>query len=169
MKTIYKLARTELLTVFYSPIAWLVLVAFTFQVVTIFTLLLQNLALTQSLGFGLYDVTYNVFSSFEGGVFSNVQGYLYLYIPLLTMGLMSKDLGSGSIKLLYSSPITNTQIILGKYLSMMIFGLLLMAILVIFILFGAFVIKDFEYPAILSGLLGLYLLLCAYAAIGLFM
>jgi hypothetical protein len=85
------------------------------------------------------------------------------------MGLMSRELGSGSIKLLYSSPITNTQIILGKYLSMMIYGLILIGILMIFALFASFTVKEFDFPAVLSGMLGIYLLLCAYAAIGLFM
>ena len=42
------------------------------------------------------------------------------------MGLMSREFGSGSIKLLYSSPITNTQIVLGKFLAMMVYGLCMM-------------------------------------------
>ena len=67
----------------------------------------------QALGYGASNVTFSVFVLNWGGLFPSVQGYLYLYIPLLTMGLMSRELGSGSIKLLYSSPVTNTQIILG--------------------------------------------------------
>ena len=70
----------------------------------------------------------NVFAGWRG-MFTAMQQYLYLYIPLLTMGLMSRELNSGSIKLLYSSPVTNTQIILGKYLSMMIYNLVLPSIL----------------------------------------
>ena len=31
MKTIYNIARTELQTLFFSPIAWLILIIFTFQ------------------------------------------------------------------------------------------------------------------------------------------
>ena len=94
---------------------------------------------------------------------------MFLYIPLLTMGLMSREFGSGSIRLLYSSPVTNVQIILGKFLSMMIYGLVLVGIMLIFTLFGAFTIKDFDLPLVLTGLLGVYLLICAYAAVGLFM
>lgn len=37
MKTIYKMARTELQTLFYSPIAWLILVVFTFQASLVFS------------------------------------------------------------------------------------------------------------------------------------
>ena len=85
------------------------------------------------------------------------------------MGLMSRELSSGSIKLLYSSPVTNKQIVLGKYLAMMLYGLLLMAILSIFVIYSAFAIKSFDFICVLAGLLGLYLLTCAYSAIGLFM
>ena len=115
---------------------------------------------SQELGYGLYNVTMGVFAGWRG-MFIAMQQYLYLYIPLLTMGLMSRELSSGSIKLLYSSPVTNTQIILGKYLSMMIYNLVLMCILAVYLVFAAITIKSADVPLILSGMLGLYLLVCA--------
>ena len=60
-------------------------------------------------------------------------------------------------------------ILWGKYLSVMLYGLLMMAVLVVLLLCGLFVVKDFDWPMVLTGILGLYLLLCAYAAIGIFM
>ena len=168
MKTIYKMARTELQTLFYSPIAWLILVVFTFQASLVFSNGLAGCVRNQELGYGLYNVTMNVFAGWRG-IFTAMQQYLYLYIPLLTMGLMSRELSSGSIKLLYSSPVTNTQIILGKYLSMMIYNLVLMCVFAVYLIFAAITIKSADIPLILSGMLGLYLLVCAYAAIGLFM
>ncbi|WP_059026328.1 Gldg family protein [Gabonibacter massiliensis] len=169
MKMIYKIARTELQTLFYSPIAWLILVLFAFQAAMLFAANMSNFVEYQTAGFGIGFVTFSVFANPWGGVLPEMQGYLYLYIPLLTMGLMSRELGSGSITLLYSSPVTNLQIILGKYLSMMIYGLVLIGVLFLFAVFGAFTIKDFDFPAIGAALLGLYLLICAYAAVGLFM
>lgn len=169
MRTIYKIARTELQTLFYSPVAWLILVIFTFQGSMAFGEYLVQMAQAKDMGYDFPSLTPVLFANSRYTVFAAMQGYLYLYIPLLTMGLMSRELGSGSIKLLYSSPVTNTQIILGKFLSMMIYGLALIGVLVLMVIFSAFVIKDFDMPAVLSGLLGLYLLICAYAAIGLFM
>lgn len=168
MKTIYKIALTELRTLFYSPVAWFILIIFTFQVSLSFSDSFGNLVRIKMMGYGSWDVTYRTFAGMSG-LFSTVQGYLYLYLPLLTMGLMSRELGSGSINLLYSSPVTNMQIILGKFFSMMIYGFILILILAIFAVFVAFSINDVDTPLILSGLLGLYLLICAYAAIGLFM
>jgi len=47
------------------------------------------------------------------------------------MGVISKELSSGSIKLLYSSPISNTHIVLGKFLAMVVYAFLLTLILFI--------------------------------------
>ena len=169
MKTAFNIARVELQVLFYSPIAWFILIMFTFQVGMFFCSTFGGLVTSQAIGNPLPGgLSYQVFSS-RAGIFGIMLGYLYLYIPLITMGLMSRELGSGSIKLLYSSPISNTQIILGKFISMMIYGLVLVGILFCYVLFAAFTVKSFDFPLILTGLLGIYLLICAYAAVGLFM
>jgi ABC-2 type transport system permease protein len=168
LKTIYKMARAELQTLFYSPIAWLILIIFTFQANLVFTGVFGEWVRYQDMGYSLGDLTLRTFARFQG-MFTAMQNYLYMYVPLLTMGLISREFSSGSIKLLYSSPLTNTQIILGKYLSMMIYGLVMIASLMISVLFSIATIEHVDIPSLFSGLLGLYLLICAYAAIGLFM
>lgn len=168
MKTIYKIAKTELQVLFYSPVAWLILVIFTFQIGMTFADSFGGLVRLQHINIALRSITINTYAGWAG-IFTNVLAYVYLYIPLLTMGIMSRELSSGSIKLLYSSPITNTQIILGKYLALMIFGLVLIGVLMIFGGFGMITINSVDAPFILTCLLGIYLLICAYAAIGLFM
>ncbi len=169
---IYKIARTELQTLFYSPIAWLILVVFAVQAAMSFTNSFEYIVTRQELNTVPANISMIVFANpFNPyrGLFVNIQQYLYLYIPLLTMGLMSRELSSGSIKLLYSSPVTNSQIILGKYLSMVFYALILSAIMAVFVIYSAFTIDRFDIVAISSGMLGLFLLICAYSAIGLFM
>lgn len=168
MKIILKIAKAELQMIFYSPIAWLILILFTFTASTDLVGLLKGLVQTVAMGYPLTGLTLKLYSGWDG-IFTGVQGNLYLFLPLLTMNLMSRELNSGSIKLLYSSPITNTQIILGKYLAMVVYALILMLVLVMYATWGAFKIESFNYELILSGLLGLFLLTCAYASIGLFM
>ncbi|MDR0765869.1 MAG: ABC transporter permease subunit, partial [Odoribacteraceae bacterium] len=165
MKKTFRIALVELQSFFYSPVAWLILIVFTFQAATVFTDLVGGIARNQELKQSLSNLSLSICR----GMFSKIQDYLYLYIPLLTMGLMSRERSSGSIKLLYSSPVTNAQIILGKYLSMLLYGLVMIAVLFVFVTWSSCIVKDFDWPVALSGLLGLYLLLCAYAAIGLFM
>lgn len=168
MKKIFKIALTELRTLFCSPVAWLILIVFTFQAAMAYMDMVFGFSRAQEMNGVVEDLTMNFFGG-KNGLFSKMLDNLYLYIPLLTMGLMSRELSSGSIKLLYSSPVTNVQIILGKYLSMMIYGLILIAILSVFCIHASFIIKDFDTPVALAGLLGIYLLVCTYASIGLFM
>ncbi|MDQ0106758.1 ABC-2 type transport system permease protein [Chitinophaga terrae (ex Kim and Jung 2007)] len=168
MRRIYKIAKAELFTLFYSPIAWMILVVFTFQTGMVFTGLLQQVLRSQETGFGNAFITANIYTG-QLGLLTAVQNYLYLYMPLLTMGLMSRELSSGSIKLLYSSPVTSSQIIRGKFLAMMIYSFLLLSVILVYVVISMFYVEHFDLPSVLSGLLGIYLLMCAYAAIGLFM
>ena len=150
---------------FYSPIAWLVLIVFALQSGVMFMGVINSIIISLGLGYNTSDLTFQVYV----GNFYRVQNNLYLYIPLLTMGLLSQEFSSGSIKLLYSSPVSNKQIVFGKFLSMMVFGLAMAFILLIVALFGFFAIKDFDFPLVLTGILGVYLVICTYSAIGLFM
>ena len=168
MKIIFKIAKAELQVMFFSPIAWLILILFTFTTSSDLVSVLKQMVQNVAMGYPLNNLTERFFSGWEG-IFTSVQGSLYLYMPLLTMNLMSREFSSGSIKLLYTSPVTNAQIILGKYLSVVIYILVLMAVLVVYTIWGAAKIDHFNYELILSGLLGIFLLTCAYAVIGLFM
>lgn len=169
MKAIKRIALTELQTMFYSPIAWFILVIFTFQACMAFVNAFDGYVVAQELGRRVYNVTLGAFASPYGGIFTGMQSYLYLYIPLLTMGVMSRELSSGSIKLLYSSPVTNLQIVVGKYIAIMTYALVMVDVLALFVIYGACFVHKFDLPAVLIGLLGLYLLIGAYGAIGLFM
>ena len=169
MKTIFRIAQTELRLFFYSPIAWLILIIFAFQAgmafCDTFSYQLQN----KALGRGQIPFQTVILLLGDSGSFFKVLNNLYLYIPLLTMALMSREYSIGSIKLLYSSPVSSIQIIFGKFLSMMIYSLILVGILFLFVGFTAWNVPSFDMSLALSGLLGIYLVICSYAAIGLFM
>lgn len=169
MRAIYKIAKSELGTLFYSPIAWLILVIFVFQIFSCFANLLEYSVNMKTLDQVQGYQSYMLFVIGGFAPYMTIQSTLYLYIQLLTMGLMSREYSSGSIKLLFSSPISSLQIILGKYLSMLIYGLIMMGSVLVLVIVGYFSIKDFDLSLVLSGWLGLYLLMATYAAIGLFM
>jgi ABC-2 type transport system permease protein len=168
MRKIVRIARFELSALFYSPVAWIVLIIFTIQSGLGFTRWLQIYSRAQRMGSQLDTMTAHIFSgrySFYGGV----KDTLYLYIPLLTMGLMSREISSGSIKLLLSSPVRVRDIVLGKYLAMMAYCLILILILVLFALAAGYSMHAMDYGLVICGMGGLYLLICSYSAIGLYM
>jgi len=172
MKLILKIAKAELRNLFYSPIAWFLTIAFMVECALTYTGLLNNYAITQETGgVGLtymFYITSRLFTS-SFGLFPGIMQNLYLYIPLLTMGLISREINGGTISLLYSSPVKIREIVFGKYLAMMVYSLILLLVIGIFMMAGVFDIKSADYGMLLAAGLGFYLLLCAYSAIGLFM
>ena len=172
MKTILKIARTELALLFYSPIAWFLLIAFLFQSGLMYTSMLEGTLTSQDLGgAGLKYLEFLTARTFapQYGIWPRLVRSLYLYLPLLTMGLMSREINAGTIKLLYSSPIKVREIIFGKFLSMMVYNLALVLVLAFIAVLGIFNIQHADAGMLFTSLLGVYLLLCTYAAIGLFM
>ena len=176
MNMIFKIARTELRNLFYSPVAWFLTIAFMVQCGIYYTyplyplakwqeVLMENTPKFKDLGLAL---TTSLFLA-PDGIFMNVLQNLFLFVPLLTMGLISREVNNGTIKLLYSSPLKIREIVLGKYLAIMIYNLLLVGIVGIFMVTGLFNIQHADYGLLLSAALGFYLLVCAYTAIGLFM
>jgi len=166
-----KIAKAELRSLFYSPIAWFLTLIFIFQSAFSYTSTLEEILTRQQLGGNYLEMvgflTNNVFGLL--GVFGDMVKKVFLYLPLITMGLISRETGSGTIKLLYSSPITVKQIVLGKFMAMFAYSLLLVLILSMYAANSLWVIKSVGIAALLSGLLGIFLLLCTYSAIGLFM
>jgi len=173
MKTTFKIAKTELAQLFYSPIAWFLLVAFLFQCGLAYTNTLDNFLTEQDI-MGNAALKYMKFLT-SGifappyGIWPDLANKLYLYLPLLTMGLMSREINGGTIKLLYSSPIKVREIIIGKFLAMMVYNLILVGILFLIVVCALYNIHAADAGMLFAGLFGMYLLLCTYAAIGLFM
>ncbi len=166
-----KIAKAELRSLFYSPIAWFLTVIFIFQSALSFTSLLEDTLTKQQLGgYYLDRLGYLTNGTFGiNGLFGDIAKKAYLYLPLLTMGLISRETSSGTIKLLYSSPITVKQIVTGKFMAMMAYTLLLVLVLSIFVITGSIIIQSADIHSMVCGLLGIFLILCTYSAIGLFM
>lgn len=168
MKKALQIARTELNILFYSPIAWVLLVIFMIQGGLAYVGLLASKEAAQQLGTTLESLTQDLYGG-NHGFFTAMREYLYLYVPLLTMGLLSREMSTGSIKLLQSSPITSGQIVLGKYLATLVYCLMLVGILSIYVGIGGFAVENQDWGFVLSALFGIFLLLAAYSAIGLFL
>jgi ABC-2 type transport system permease protein len=169
MKIIFKLALLELKTLFYSPVAWLVLIVFTIQTGLDYTDIMENL-IRASTGPGNKEpgITSQIFGGSQG-LLVMVQNRLYLYIPILTMGLMSREISSGSIKLLLSSPITIGQIIWSKFLGILCYFFLLILVLGIVMAVTAMSVPHADITLMFSGLVGIFLMTVVYASLGLFM
>lgn len=166
MRTTLKIAKTELQLLFYSPIAWILLAVFLFQSYLSFTSFIGNVVMNQGLDGTMPMLTRSLYST---AFASDIVEHIYLYLPLLTMGIMSKEFSSGTIKLLYSSPIKVHTIVIGKFISLLLFNLAFLLIIAIPMLIGVVYLPELDYGVLFSILLGIFLLLMAYSSIGLFL
>ena len=157
---------------FYSPIAWLLLLFLVITTAVAFVGSIQGFVQESALSGRTYWISERLFVSGGGiraGLWFKIVGYLYLLVPLLTMGVFSQELSSGSIKLLYSSPISNTHIVLGKFLAMAVFALVVVMLMLVYTVIAGSLVENFEWKWVLCGILGVFLLMCTYMAVGLFM
>lgn len=155
---------------FYSPVAWVLLIIFVLMMSMGFGGVLENLARTQEFGRrGIRAISESIFYDKNTGLWSSVNMFFYLLLPLLTMGVLSQEFNRGTFKLLYAAPISSRQIVVGKYLGLLLYGLLLMAILLVYVVIAWILVDQFEWRAVLTGMLGLYLMYGLYAALGIFM
>jgi len=92
---------------------------------------------------------------------------ILLFAAIITMRLIAEEKKLGTIELLFTAPVKDSEIILGKFLGsmgIMIVMLLLTAYFpILLVIFG-----DPDIGPILSGYLGLFLLSCAALSVGIF-
>lgn len=169
LKLILRIARTELASLFYSPVAWLLLVAFSVQVGMDFMNILRQIVMIKALGNTIrFSVTAGyVLGSY--GLYEVIQHTIYMYIPLLTMNVMSREYASGSVKLLFSSPVSSCHIVVGKFVALLGWTLVFTAILALPVAAIAASTPHMDVGLVAAGLLSMFLLTMTYCSIGLFM
>ena len=90
------------------------------------------------------------------------------FIPAITMNLISKEKDNGTIETLTTFPLSDGEIIAGKFIA----SVVLMGVGLLFTLIHFFTIailgQNVDFGAIFCGYLGLFLMGAAYSAIGIF-
>lgn len=152
MSNITTMAGREFGAYFLSPIAYAVTAVYLFST---------------GLAFGL--------GTFQNGAEASLRSLFEFWIililvfvlPMLTMRLISEELRSGTIESLMTAPISETEMVLGKFLGAFLFFLVLLASLLIYpILLGMYGPVDIKL--LICNYLGLILLGGLYIAVGLF-
>ncbi|MEX2353504.1 MAG: ABC transporter permease subunit [Gammaproteobacteria bacterium] len=158
----FDIARFEFRRMFLSPLAWIVLALIQFVLAMLFYMLLSQYLQEPALyaGRGLTEVV-------VGGFYQSAGFILLLITPFITMRLLSEELRTGTIKLLLSSPLAITGLVLGKYLGCLLFMLCLL-LLISLMPAGLMLGTRLDYGQFAAAILGLALLMCSFSAIGLF-
>jgi ABC-2 type transport system permease protein len=169
MKNIWAITKKEIKSYFTSPIAYVAITVFLVLVGFFFYSLIwwfnsQSLQLSRN---PAYFQQLNINQMVYSPLFHNISIILLLMLPLLTMRLFSEEKKIGTDELLYTSPISINQIILGKYFASL-FVLLIMLLLTGILSIFTFAYGNPELAPLLSGYLGLFLMGAAFIAVGIF-
>lgn len=170
MKGAWSICKREVLSYFVSPVAYFVLTGFILLSGYFFINLLGMFndyigqvmsPYGQMMGARLPSINQVVVEGF----YQTLLVILVFLIPLLTMRLIAEEKRKGTFELLVTSPLSVTEIVLGKFFGVSII-IILMSLLAWF--FPAILIaySEPEILPIFSGLIGLLLCSLAFASIG---
>jgi ABC-2 type transport system permease protein len=151
MRNVLSIAGKEFKSYFFSPVAYVVIALF---------MLIW--------GWLFVGVVFNLRQADMDILFHNLAFTLFLILSGFTMRLLAEEKRSGTIELLMTSPVTDTQMVLGKYLGCIgFFGVMLVVTLEVPLLLAIYGNPD--NGPIIGGYVGFLLLGATFISIGLFM
>jgi ABC-2 type transport system permease protein len=168
MSNILAIARKEARSYFTSPIGYVVVGLYAavfglFYYVGLSYFIRQSMAGPEMGGGGPLNVNQQMLRY----VFQNSTVVNLFVVPLITMRTYSEEKRSGTIELLMTSPVTDFQIIMGKFLGAMVLYVAMLAITLVHIAI-LFRFGTPEWKPIATGYLGLLLLGGCFLSVGLF-
>ena len=152
MKNAPSIFVREIKAYFVSPIAYVVLIAF--------------VVLT---GF-FFTAYFNWASLYQGeanmrGIFLNVSITMLFVSPLITMRLFAEEKRSGTIEILMTSPVTDAEVVIGKFAASFVLFVIMLALTFTCPLFFIIYSKP-DIAPMAVGYLGLLLLGAAFISLG---
>jgi ABC-2 type transport system permease protein len=166
MSNVLAIAQKELKGYFASPIAYII-IGFFALVFGYFYFASITFFLQASLQMGMPGQgQININTMAIRPLLQNVSVVALFVLPLVTMRTYAEEKRSGTIELLLTSPITDTQIVLGKFLGAVALFALMLA--VTWIHMGIlFIYGNPEWKPIVAGYLGLLLMGSSFISLGL--
>lgn len=169
MRNILAVAGKELRAYFHSPIAYLVMTVYALACGFVFysytaVYVSNSLRMQMMGGMGAPNISLNDYI-----IRPMLEGFLMVVLlfllPLITMRLYAEEKRSGTIELLLTSPLTDLQIILGKFLGAL--GLYSTLVALTFLYIGLlFVFGNPDAKPLIASGLGFFLYGAALLAIG---
>lgn len=165
------IAARELRAMFSTPIAYVLLSAYFVVLGYVFFIglgvMLQQIQQIQA--FQMLDMLqqFNLNERVIAPAFGTASIVLLIIVPLITMRVFAEERSQGTLELLLTSPLTVWEIVLGKYLGMLAFVALIVALSGLLPLI-LFLYGDPEFWQTLANLLGLFAWAASVAAFGCF-
>jgi ABC-2 type transport system permease protein len=170
MSNILAIANKELRSYFASPIAYIVIGMFALLYGWFFVAIMAYFV-RSSMQMGQFGMqgpqSMNVNQQLIRPLLQNVTILVLFLMPMITMRTYSEEKRSGTIELLLTSPLTDFQIIMGKFLGALALYAIMLAVTLIHLAI-LFIYGRPEWKPILTAYVGLLLLGGCFLAAGLF-
>ena len=169
MRNVLAIAHKELKSYFSSPIAYIVLGFWALLYGYFFVAILQFFV-RQSMQMGQFSQgpqAMNINQQLIRPLVQNVTILVLFLMPMVTMRTYSEEKRSGTIELLLTSPVTDWQIILGKFLGAMALYATMLAVTAIHLAILFYYGRP-EWKPVVTAYLGLLLLGGCFISVGLF-
>ena len=166
MGNILAIAQKELKSYFASPIAYVIIGFFAlvvgwFYFVSV-TFFMQHAMQMGGPGQGQININNMMIRP----LLQNMSVVLLFVLPMITMRTYSEEKRSGTVELLLTSPVTDFEIVMGKFLGAVgLYGLMLAVTMVHMGIL--FVYGNPEWKPIVAGYLGLFLMGASFISLGL--
>jgi ABC-2 type transport system permease protein len=164
---ILTIAKREISSLFLSPLAWIILAVVQVLLGYMFLAQIDNFFLLQPQLLQLENVP-GVTDIVIAPLFSLAAIILLMIMPLITMRSIAEEKRNKTLTLLISSPISMTEIVLGKFLGLFFFVFILVSLLMLMPL-SLFIGTAIDVGKLLSIYISMLLLLSSFAAIGLYL
>ena len=171
MKRMLAIYRRELGNYFVSPVAYIVVGLFLlitgYLFYSILSYLIQQEAMSQMQRMGpqAMDVPGQAIRAF----FDNMSFILLFLLPMLTMGIYAEERKRGTMELLMTSPVTEFQIVMAKFLAALsLFAAMLAPTLLYLLYIAMYSEPGLPWKTVFTGYLGVLLLGGVLLAIGSF-
>jgi ABC-2 type transport system permease protein len=169
VRNIRAIAYKELRSYFASPIAYIIIGLFSLLYGYFFVVML-NFFMRSAMNLGQFGgppQAVNINQDMLRPVLQNVTVLLLFVLPAMTMRSYAEERRSGTIELLLTSPLSDLQIVLGKFLGAITLYSVMLAVTLIHI--GVlFIYGNPEWKPIVTSYLGLLLLGGSFLSVGLF-
>ena len=165
MNNILAIAQKELRSYFASPIGYVITGLFALLFGWIFYAYLSFFVRSSEqmmMGGGTPNVNQQMIS----GLLQTTATIILFVMPMITMRTYSEEKRSGTIELLLTSPVSDVQIILGKFFGAVGLYAAMLAVTVLYISI-LFFLGNPEWKPVIAGYLGLLLMGACFIAVGL--
>lgn len=160
MRNVWIIARREYKLFFVSPVAY---------VVAFFFMILLGWFFYSALRDAIIQSTYQPYVPSVQIVISPMVTLLLFVMPAITMRSISEEMRMGTMELLLTAPVKDWELVVGKWLGAFLFMLTLLAVTWIFPIVLNFLVKPgIDQGILLTGYIGLILMVASLIAIGVF-